>query len=189
MALANEAELVFPKPMKLFLIQISSIRWLAAMIVHFVWLHPLSAQGNPKAPVVDDYHGTKVSDPYRWLENWFDPAVRRWSGGQTKFARAALDALPARAPTEDRFTRHLLAPSSRYSSLEWRRGQLFLLRSSMPDMHPALVSIGSPTDLSWVKVILDPNQWSTVGAVGIDWYVPSLDGRKVAIALSEDGSE
>src|SRR5256885_15478591 len=50
-----------------------------------------------RRPVTDTYHGVAVTEDYRWLENWDDPAVRAWSDSQNAHTRAFLDALPARA--------------------------------------------------------------------------------------------
>jgi prolyl oligopeptidase len=50
----------------------------------------------PVKPVVDDYHGTKVSDPYRYMENLDDPAVQSWFKAQNDYARAVLAGIPGR---------------------------------------------------------------------------------------------
>src|SRR5687768_2608403 len=58
-----------------------------------------AAAGPPVAPVrvvVDDYHGTKVEDPYRYMENFTDPAVQAWVKGQAEFAERTLRAIPGR---------------------------------------------------------------------------------------------
>ena len=52
-------------------------------------------------PVVDTIQGTRVADPYRWLENWNDPKVQAWSDAQNVRTRAYLDALPDRARGQD----------------------------------------------------------------------------------------
>lgn len=51
----------------------------------------------PVRPVIEDYHGTKVSDPYRYLENVKDPAVQSWFKGQNDYTRALLAAIPGRS--------------------------------------------------------------------------------------------
>src|SRR5690242_14988132 len=50
----------------------------------------------PVRPVTDDYHGTKVTDPYRYFENFQDPEVRAWVKGQAEYARRTLGAIPGR---------------------------------------------------------------------------------------------
>ena len=55
------------------------------------------AAATPKKPVTDVYNGVSVTDDYRWLENYSDPAVRTWTEGENGYARKYLDALPMRA--------------------------------------------------------------------------------------------
>lgn len=67
--------------------------WLAALAAATVFAQPPVA---PKKPVTDVYHGVQVTDDYRWLENYSDPAVRAWSDAENKYARKNLDSLPMR---------------------------------------------------------------------------------------------
>ena len=73
--------------------------WLLATVA----LCSTALASDPTAPptrvevVVDTYHGTRVEDPYRWLENGTDPAVREWTAHQSQRTRAYLDGLPVRA--------------------------------------------------------------------------------------------
>src|SRR5216110_219637 len=59
----------------------------------------LAADGPPAAPVrviTDDYHGTKIDDPYRYMENLADPQVQGWIKGQAEYAKNVLAAIPGR---------------------------------------------------------------------------------------------
>src|SRR5690242_19339727 len=98
---------------------------------------------------IDDYHGTKVRDEYRWLENGTNSAVRAWSAEQNKRARTFLDGLPMRAEIENRLTRLLTNSSSDYFSLSYRPGILFMMRFDPAQQQPALIAD---------NVILDPNR-------------------------------
>jgi prolyl oligopeptidase len=142
-----------------------------------------------RRPVTNQYHGVEVVDHYQWLENASDPAVRRWSAAQNKTARAMLDRLPTRPLVEDRLTRLLTNTSANYFSMNWRRGQFFLLKFKPPAQQPVLITLASLTNLNSEKVILDPNELSTNGTTAIDWFVPSLDGKLIALSLSQNGSE
>ena len=137
----------------------------------------------------NQYHGVAVVDPYRWLENGADPAVRHWTAAQNGQARAYLDGLTNRSWIEDRLGRLLGDTSPDYSAPAWRRGILFLLKFQPPAQQPVLVTLSSYTNLASERVLLDPNRLQTNGAVAIDWFVPSLDGKWVAVSLSENGSE
>jgi prolyl oligopeptidase len=59
----------------------------------------------PKKPVTDVFHGVVVTDDYRWLENYSDPAVRAWSDAQNRYARQYLDALAPRVAGYEEFNR------------------------------------------------------------------------------------
>src|SRR6202034_4331994 len=89
-----------------------------------VWSQSAETLVAPSAPpvapvraVTDDYHGTKVVDPYRYMEDLKDPEVQAWFKGQNDYTRAVLAGLPAREqlllliskllPTEDVFKLYL----------------------------------------------------------------------------------
>src|SRR5438128_10232943 len=90
----------------------------------------------PRRPVTDDYHGTKVTDDYRWLENGSDPEVQRWSDAQNAYARTRLDGLPSRAAITRRVTALLSWESPAYFALEERGGVLFALQQQPPKEQP-----------------------------------------------------
>jgi prolyl oligopeptidase len=143
----------------------------------------------PKKPATDAYHGVTVADDYRWLESASDPAVKAWSDAQNRASRQHLDALPARAAAYEQLKKLYSQQSPRYYGLECRRGVLFAMKTQPPKEQPLLVKLKSPDEVASEQVILDPNQIDAKGGTEIDFYVPSLDGRLVAISLSQGGSE
>ncbi|HEY2940798.1 MAG TPA: prolyl oligopeptidase family serine peptidase [Vicinamibacteria bacterium] len=143
----------------------------------------------PKRPVVDDYHGTKVTDDYRWLENGSDPEVQRWSDAENGYARSVLDALPSRAAIERRVTALLSWESPAYFGVEERAGIIFALKQRPPKEQPFLVVLDSALDAASERVVLDPAAVDPSGGTTIDFYTPSRDGRYVAVSLSKGGSE
>jgi prolyl oligopeptidase len=130
-----------------------------------------------------------VTDDYRWLENYSDPAVRAWSDAQNQYARKYLDALPLRTSLYDELKRLYSQPSPRYSALQTRPGALFALKNQPPQEQPMLVLLKSADDLESERVVLDPNQLDPTGGTEIDFFVPSLDAKYVAVSLSKGGSE
>ncbi len=142
----------------------------------------------PKRPVTDVYHGLVVTDDYRWLEDRSDPDVAAWSAAQNAEARAYLDRLPALPLLRERIG-HLLGNTPRYLPTEYAGGRLFAFKYQPPLQQNLLVVIGDADDLSSERVVVDPNSLDPTGGTAIDWFVPSLDGRLVAVSLSIGGSE
>ncbi len=143
----------------------------------------------PKRPVTDVYQGLKVTDDYRWLENWDDPQTKQWSAAQNARSRVYLDHLALRPPIKDRLTQLTRSRSARYFDLQFRGGMLFAMKYQPPQEQPILVAFPSADNPDKAKVIFDPNSTSSKGSVSVDFYVPSLDGKYVAAAVSENGSE
>lgn len=142
-----------------------------------------------KRPVTDEYHGVKVTDDYRWLENRDDPAVKQWSAAQNVRTREYLDHLPSRPAIKERLKQLIAASSASYYDLQFRAGMLFAERYQPPQQQPVLVMLRSTDDPASAKVIFDPNMTSAKGSLAIDFYVPSFAGKYVAAAMSQDGSE
>lgn len=137
----------------------------------------------PRRPVALDFHGETVVDDYLWLEDVADPEVAAWLQAQTARARAALDALPARAG----FQASLAAEVSLRRALDApveRGGKLFY-RLAGGDAGTVLVA--RPVAGGEPAVVLD------VAAAKPGWHVdfwsPSPDGAHVAVGLSPGGNE
>lgn len=143
----------------------------------------------PKKPVTNEYQGVKVQDDYQWLESDNDPAVKAWSDGQNQKTRAYLDKLPDRALLEKQLTEWYAKTSPSYSGLVSRPGILFALKFQPPKQQQMLVTLASADDLASEKMVLDPNALDSKGATTIDWFVPSRDGKYVALSISKSGSE
>ena len=143
----------------------------------------------PKRPVIDEYHGVKVTDDYRWLENWDDPTVKQWSAAENARTRDYLDHLPARPAIKEHIRELVAATSVSYHDLQFRDGLLFARRYQPPQQHSVLVAMRSADDPASAKVIFDPNAANAKGSLAVDFYVPSFGGKYVAAALSENGSE
>ncbi|HYK24366.1 MAG TPA: prolyl oligopeptidase family serine peptidase [Candidatus Acidoferrum sp.] len=147
------------------------------------------AAGTPKRPVSTKYHGVTVDDPYQWLEKDDEPDVKAWSDAQNQRTRQYLDQLPDRGAIEKQLTEWYAKTSPNYSSLVSRPGLLFAMKFQPPKQQPLLVTLTSADDLKSEKIVLDPNVLDAKGTTAIDWFVPSLDGKYVAVSLSKGGSE
>lgn len=149
----------------------------------------LPAPETPKVPVVTEYHGVKVTDNYRWLEDSPNPAVKAWSDAQNRRTRACLDALPNLAEVRARVDHLIRSSSVAYAVQVQRGGRLFALKVDPKLQQPVLVTLASADDLKSEQTIVDPNTLDAHGAIAMDWFVVSLDGRTVGVSLSRGGSE
>jgi prolyl oligopeptidase len=150
------------------------------------------ADGPPqtaKKPVSETHHGKTVVDDYRWLEDAKDPAVKQWSDAESAYTRKRLDALPGRDALRARLTELLSSASADHFGLTWAGNKLFALEDQPPKQQPFLVVLKNADDLASEKVLVDPNVIDAKGGTTIDWYVPSPDGKFVAVSLSQGGSE
>ena len=142
-----------------------------------------------KKPVTDEYHGVKVVDEYRWLEESGSPAVKAWTAAQNEYLRAWLDARPDRAEIEGKLTALYAKDTASHSGIVSRPGRLFALKFQPPKQQRLLVTLASADELASEKIVLDPNEIEPKGQVAMDWFVPSPDGKLIAVCLSENGSE
>src|SRR5216117_4068374 len=147
------------------------------------------APETPKKPVSTKYQGVTVEDPYQWLEEDNDPQVKSWSDAQNQRTRQYLDKLPERAAIEKQLTEWYAKTSPSYSSIVSRPGILFAMKFQPPKQQQLLVTLASADNLKSEKVVIDPNVLDAKGTTAIDWFVPSLNGKYVAVSLSKGGSE
>lgn len=140
-----------------------------------------------KQPVTDTYHGVKVVDDYRWLEDWDDAKVKAWSEAQNAAARAYLDALPDMPAIRARVGEIMRAPSVRCYGLHAAGKRLLAMRRDSNRQQPMLVAFENLEAKGDPRIVLDPGGMK--GGAAIDWFVPSPDGELVAISVSQGGSE
>ena len=142
-------------------------------------------------PVRDTYHGVDVMDEYRWLEDGNDPAVRMWTATQNRRTRNHLDEIDSRDGVLARLTELFSEVTPSYSGLVARPCGLFAFKFQPPKQQRLLVilALASAGDPIPERILLDPNELEPKGHVAIDWFVPSPDGKLVAVCLSEYGSE
>ena len=164
---------------------------LSAGIISVLALTNLFGAGpqTPKKPVTDEYQGVTVQDDYQWLEKDDDPAVKAWSDTQNQRTRKYLDKLPDRTAIEKQLTDWFAKTSPSYSGIVSRPGVLFAFKFQPPKQQQMLVTLSSADDLKSEKVVLDPNKLDATGKTAIDWFVPSRDGKYVAMSISQGGSE
>jgi len=142
-----------------------------------------------KRSAEDAYFGTTVKEDYRWLENWSDPEVKTWVEGQNAYTRGVLDRLPNRMDILDRVQALNRSLTPHYRDLIYRGTSLFAVKDQPPKNQPIIVRLESPDDTVKQNVVVDCNVVDPTGSTTLNFYEPSLDGTKVAVSLSQGGTE
>jgi prolyl oligopeptidase len=138
-----------------------------------------------KVDQVDDYFGTKVPDPYRWLEDDNAPEVAAWVEAENKVTFAYLDKISYRAQLKDRLTKLLNYP--RYSA-PTRRGENFVFSKNDGLQNQNVFYIQKGLDGA-PGLLLDPNKFSADGTSQLGGFSLSESGKYVAYGISEGGSD
>jgi prolyl oligopeptidase len=139
----------------------------------------------PRGTVVDDYHGTRVADPYRWLEDAEAPATREFVRAQNALAQPWLESLPQRAWLRDRLTG--LWNYERVEPPRLKGGKYFFRRNDGTQNQSVLLVADSLR--ATPRVLFDPNTASSDATVALARYEPSPDGSIVAYSLSDGGTD
>jgi prolyl oligopeptidase len=167
----------------------------AALAVALIAIAPAAAAAQRPSPVqypatrtiehLDDYHGTRIADPYRWLEDLNAPATAEWVTSQNALTNAHLAALPGRDAIKQRIT--ALYDYARTSAPSYEGRHWFYSRNSGLQRQSPIFVRRSLTGAE--RVAIDPNVLSPDGTVSLSGFVPSPDGRHFAYGLSEGGSD
>jgi len=139
-----------------------------------------------RIPAFDEYYGTVLADPYRWMEDAKDPDLLRWLEAQNAFTREMLARVPGAAKLRARVA-ELSADLSVTPRVEFAGNHLFYEQQPAGAQNRKLfVKEESGTS----RLLVDPTVLKMDGGeVSLDWWEPSPDGRRVAYGLSRAGSE
>src|SRR5436309_7654439 len=140
-----------------------------------------------RAEQVDDFHGTKVADPYRWLEDDVRKSkdVAEWVAAENKVTNAYLHAIPQREAILKRLTE--LWNYEKYSAPFKVGGRYYFSKNDGLQNQSVLYVQDSLN--SEPRVLLDPNKWSKDGTVALAGTAFSDDGKYLAYAIAEAGSD
>ena len=145
----------------------------------------LQYPASKKGDVVDDYHGTRIADPYRWMENLGSPETGAWIAAQNALTRSYLDNLPYRETLRKRITELWDYPKV---GLPFREGgRLFYRKNSGLQKQSVLLmrrSLSGPP-----QVVLDPNKLWPDGSTALFGYSASPNGKLLVYAASEGGAD
>ena len=148
-------------------------------------LPPFVAPAVATDDVVDDYHGTTVADPYRWLEDQDGERTRAFVQAQNAATDTFLAALPQRAEIHARLQQLWNFPRT---SAPQRFGRTWFWSHNDGLQNQGVWYRGVAPDAVGT-VVLDPNSWSADGSTALAGFRPSEDGRHVAYAIAERGSD
>lgn len=135
--------------------------------------------------VVDVYHGTKVPDPYRWLEEPDSADTQAWVAEQNKLTNAFLADIPAREKTKARLTELMNYP--RYSTPSERGGRYFYWKNDGLQ-NQSVLYVQDPCQ-PHSQVVINPNKLSEDGTVAVTTTAVSWDGKMLAYGTSQSGSD
>jgi prolyl oligopeptidase len=139
------------------------------------------------APVEDTYFGTKVIDPYRWMEDPKNPDLQAYLKAQNDRTRAILDSIPGRRGMEARIEAFVETITS--STDVNRRRSLFFYEKLQPGSSLSRLYVRDGISGA-ERLLLDPATLSHDGHhQALSYYLPSDDGATVAVGLSAGGSE
>ncbi|BDT58999.1 prolyl endopeptidase [Massilia varians] len=138
-----------------------------------------------KVDHTDNYHGTTVADPYRWLEDANSLDTKEWVTAQNKVTQAYLAQIPQRAAIRERLTK--LWNYERYSVPGKEGGRYFYSRNDGLQNQSVLYTQKTLTDTP--RVLLDPNTMSSDGTVALAGAAVSPDGKLLAYSTAASGSD
>jgi prolyl oligopeptidase len=176
---------------------VSLLSMLAASVAPFVraqdsaprsaqkMLKPLAYPPARKGEQVDDYHGTKVADPYRWLEDLDSAETKSWVEAENRLTFDYLNEIPSRAKIKDRLTK--LWNYERYG-VPLKRGSRYFYSKNNGLQNQSVLYTVTSLDAEPV-VLLDPNKLSSDGTVALSGLAISDDGKLMAYGLSASGSD
>ena len=142
--------------------------------------YPATARGNQ----VDDYHGTRIADPYRWLEDTDSPETRRWIEAQNRLTFGYLAAIPEREAIRTRLSQVWNYPKY-WAPRKVGKKLFFFENSGLLNQRILYVKEGDRPS----RVLIDPNTLSADGTVALSVTEESPNGRYIAYGISVSGSD
>ncbi|MFY9680359.1 MAG: prolyl oligopeptidase family serine peptidase [Candidatus Sulfotelmatobacter sp.] len=144
--------------------------------------------GPPKAEtraVTENLHGTKIVDPYRWLEDATSADTQKWDAEEMAYTRSVLDPLAGRDAIHKRLSELLGIGSIGVPRIAGRY-YFYTRRDGMQNQPVLYVREGlAGKD----RVLVDVNQLAADGTIALDWFYPAEHGKYVAYGTSASGSE
>ncbi|TNY35978.1 prolyl oligopeptidase family serine peptidase [Thermomonospora catenispora] len=138
----------------------------------------------PRQDIVDELHGHRIPDPYRWLEDPASPETKEWLAAQEELFRSVADGLPGRGRLRRRIAELLRAGG--VGPPVWRGERRFFTRRT-PDQEHAVLYVVDPDGTE--RALIDPMEINPDGTTTLDFWQPDREGRLLAYMISHGGDE
>jgi len=135
--------------------------------------------------VIDDYHGTKVADPYRWLEDDNSEQTQAWVKAQNEVTFGFLKAIPKRGEIRDRLQK---AWNYERTGIPFEHGGKWFFNRNSGLQNQGVLHVADSLDAE-PRELLDPNQLSKEGTTSLTETAPSEDGKWLVYGVSRAGSD
>jgi prolyl oligopeptidase len=157
----------------------------AALLAAPAGAQPVSYPVTRKIEHMDDYHGTQVADPYRWLEDETSPETAAWIEAQNAVTFPYLERIPFRKQLLERVTQ--LVDYERFSAPS-RKGPYFFYSRNSGLQNQSVLYLQKGLDAE-PEELIDPNAWSADGTVQLSAFAPSKDAKYAVYGTSQSGSD
>jgi prolyl oligopeptidase len=157
----------------------------SAMLALSAGAAPLAYPPAPQGPVVDVFHGTRVADPYRWLEDAQSSDTKAWIDAQSALSSRMFQELPQRETIKAELTR--LWSHAKYTTPVQRGGRYYFTKNDGLQNQAVLYAQAGPAGSP--RLVLDPNRLSPDGSTTLNETAYSPDGRWLAYGVSRGGSD
>jgi prolyl oligopeptidase len=177
-------------PLRSCLISTAMIIWGTLAAGESVAQKPTAAPVAPVRVVTEEYFGTKVSDPYRYMENLADLEVVEWFKVQDAYTRSVLSTIPGRTAMLARIKQFDQSGPPRVFDVQRYQSGRYFYQKRLPDENVAKlyerIGLQGPE-----RLLVDPDNYAIKPDehYTIDYYLPSFDGSYVAYGVSPSGSE
>jgi prolyl oligopeptidase len=145
----------------------------------------LSYPATKRVEHVDDYHGTKVADPYRWLEDETSAETAAWVEAENAVTFPYLERIPFRAKLQERVKE--LANYERYSAPS-EHGPYFFYSHNTGLQNQSVLFVQRGLNGA-AEELIDPNAWSADGTEQLAAFAPSRDAKYAVYGISKSGSD
>jgi prolyl oligopeptidase len=168
---------------RLFLITVVYLS--SAFLVPLVSGQSLNYPNTRKSDQLDDYHGVKVADPYRWLEDDNSAETGEWVNAENEVTFSYLNKIPYRSQIKQRLEQ--LFNYTRYTPPA-HRGEFYIFSKNDGLQNQNVLYVQKGLDGA-PEVLLDPNKFSEDGTTRLGFAETSWDGRYTAYGMSSGGSD